>query len=76
MWAKIAISSHNTNGVIVPVFNEPVGNLGAVLDTNMNMSANVSKVTKSANYKFRNTGKMIKCLHTSSAKRAIGDITP
>ena len=27
------------NGVIVPVLNEPVGNLGAVFDPKMNMSA-------------------------------------
>ena len=50
MWAKISIPSIIANGVIVPVLNEPVGNLSAVFDPNMNMSARVSKVIKSANY--------------------------
>ena len=50
MRAKISIPSITVNGVIVPVLNEPVGNLGAVFDPNMNMSAHVSKGIKSANY--------------------------
>ena len=50
MRAKIFIPSITVNGVIVQVLNEPVGNLGAVFDLNMNMSAHVSKVIKSANY--------------------------
>ena len=57
MRAKISIPSITVNGVIVPVFDEPVGNLGAVFDLNMNMSAHVSKVIKSANYHLRNIGK-------------------
>ena len=48
MRAKIAIPSITVNGVIVPVRNEPVGNVGAVCNP-MNMSAHVSKVIKSAN---------------------------
>ena len=43
--AKISIPSITVNGVIVPVLNEPVGNLGAVFDPNMNMSAHVSKLS-------------------------------
>ena len=41
MRAKISIPSTSItiNGVIVPVLNEPIGNLGAVFDPNMNMSA-------------------------------------
>ena len=31
MWVKISIPSITVNGVIVLVFNEPLGNLGAVL---------------------------------------------
>ena len=46
----ICMSSITLNRVIVPVLSEPVGNLGAVFDPNMNMSAHVSKVIKSANY--------------------------
>ena len=42
MRANISIPSITVNGVIVPVLNEPVGNLGAVFDPNMNMSAHVS----------------------------------
>ena len=53
MQAKISIPSIKVNGVIVPVLNEPVGNLGAVFHPNMNMSAHVSKVIKSANYHLR-----------------------
>ena len=45
MRAKISIPSITVNGVIVPVLNEPVGNLGAVFDPNMNMSAHVSKIS-------------------------------
>ena len=47
MRAKITIPSTTVNGVVVPVLNDPVGNLGAV----------VSKVIKSANYHFKNIGK-------------------
>ena len=57
--------------VIVPVFDEPVGNLGAVFDPNMNMSAHVSKVIKSANYHLRNIGKIRKFLNTDTTKSAI-----
>ena len=70
MRAKISIPS-TVNGVIVPVLNEPVGNLGAVFDANMNMSAHVSKVIKSANYHLRNIGKIRKFLNTDTTKSAI-----
>ena len=71
MRAKISIPSITVNGVIVPVLNEPVGNLDAVFDTNMNMSAHVSKVIKSANYHLRNIGKIRKFLNTDTTKSAI-----
>ena len=71
MRAKISIPSITVNGVIVPVFNEPVGNLGAVFDPNMNMSALVSKVIKSANYHLRNIGKTGKFLNTDTTKSTI-----
>ena len=78
MRAKISILSITVNGVIVPVLNEPVGNLGAVFDPNMNMSAHVSKVIKSANYHLRNIGKIRKFLNTDTTKchRLTGDLTP
>ena len=60
MRAKISILSITVNGVIVPVFNEPVGNVGAFFDSNRNMSAHVPKVIKSANYHLRNIGKLKK----------------
>ena len=62
MWAKISIASSTVNGVIVPVLNEPVGNLGAVFDPNMNMSAM---------YHLRNIGKITKILITDTTKSAI-----
>ena len=71
MRAKISIPSITVNGVIVPVLNEPVGNLGAVFDTNMNMSAHVSKVIKSGNYHLRNIGKIREFLNTDTTKSAI-----
>ena len=71
MQAKISIPSITINGVIVTVLNEPVGNLGAVFDPNMNMSAHVSKVIKSANYHLRNIGKIRKFLNTDTTKSAI-----
>ena len=71
MRAKISIPSITVNGVIVPVLNEPVGNLGAVFDPNMNMSAHVSKGIKSANYHLRNIGKIGKFLNTDTTKSAI-----
>ena len=71
MRAKISIPSITVNGVIVPVRNEPVGNMGAVFDPNMNMSAHVSKVIKSANYHLRNIGKIRKFLNTDTTKSAI-----
>ena len=57
--------------VIVPVPNEPVGNLGAVFDPNMNMSAHVSKVIKSANYHLRNIEKIRKFRNTDTTNSAI-----
>ena len=71
MRAKISISSITVNDVIVPLLNEPVGILGAVFDPNMNMSAHVSKVIKSANYHLRNIGKIRKFLDTDTTKNAI-----
>ena len=71
MRAKISIPSITVNGVIVPVLNEPIGNLGAVFDLNMNMSAHVSKGIKSANYHLRNIGKIRKFLNTDTTKSAI-----
>ena len=71
MRAKISIPSITVNSVIVPVLNEPVGNLGAVFDPNMNMSAHVSKVIKSVNYSLRNIGKIRKFLNTDTTKSAI-----
>ena len=71
MRAKISVPSITVNGVIVPVLNEPVGNLGAVFDPNMNMSAHVSKGIKSANYHLRNIGKIRKFLNTDTTKSAI-----
>ena len=73
MRAKISIPSITVNGVIVPVLNEPVGNLGAVFDPNVNtsMSAHVSKNIKSANYHLRNIGKIRKFLNTDTTKSAI-----
>ena len=71
MRAKISIPSITVNGVIEPVLNEPVGNLGTVFDPNMNMSAHVSKVIKSANYHRRNIGKIRKFLNTDTTKSAI-----
>ena len=71
MRAIISIPSITVNGVIAPVLNEPVGNLGAVFDPNMNMSAHVPKVIKSANYHLRNIGKIRKFLNTDTTKSAI-----
>ena len=71
MRAKISIARITENGVIVPVLNEPVGNLGAVYDTNMNMSAHVSKDIKFANYHLRNIGKIRKFLNTDTTKSGI-----
>ena len=68
---KISIPSITVNGVIVPVLNEPVGNLGPVFDPNMNMSAHVSKFIKSGNYHLRNIGKIRKFLNTDTTKSAI-----
>ena len=76
MRAKISIPSITVNGVIVPVLNEPVGNLGAVFDPNMNMSAHISKVIKSANYHLRNIGKIRKFLNTDTTKSAIVSLVP
>ena len=55
----------------MPVLNEPIGNLGAVFDPNMKMSAHVSKVSKSANYHPRNIGNIRKFLNTDTTKSAI-----
>ena len=56
----ISIPSITVNGVIVPVLKN--SNQGAVFDPNMNMSAHVSNVIKSANYHLRNIGKKRKVL--------------
>ena len=71
-WAKTSFPSNTVNGVIVPVLNnEPIGNLGAISDPNMNMSAHISKVIKSANYHLSNFGKIRKSLNTGTSKSAI-----
>ena len=59
------------NGEIVKILSEPIGNLGAVFDPSMNMSAHVSKVVKSANYHLRNIGRVRKYLTAESTKCAI-----
>ena len=71
MQAKISFPSITINGVIVPVLNAPVGNLGAIFYPNMNMSAHVSKVIKSPKYQLRNIGKIRKFLNTETTKSAI-----
>ena len=71
MRAKISIPSITVYGVIVSVLNGPVGNLDAVFDPNMNMSAHVSKVMKSANYHIRNVGKIRKKFSTDTTKSVI-----
>ena len=69
------MSSITLNRVIVPVLSEPVGNLGAVFDPNMNMSAHVSKVIKSANYHVENE-KISQYRHNEECHCFTGDITP
>ena len=72
MRAKISIPSITVNGVIVPVLNEPVGNPGDVFDSNMNMSAHVSKAIKSAKFHLSiKNGKIGKCLNTDTTKSAM-----
>ena len=45
MRAKMSIPSITVNGVIVPKLNEPVRNLGAVFDPNINMSVYYQKLS-------------------------------
>ena len=71
MRAKISIPSITLNGLIVPVLNRQVGNLGAVFDPNMKVPAHVSKVIKSANYHFMKIGKIRKFRNTDTTKSAI-----
>ena len=71
MRANISIPSITVNGVIVPVLNEPVGNLCAVFDPNINMLAHVSKVKKSANCHLRNIRKIRTFLNTDTTRSAI-----
>ena len=61
--AKLATSS-------IRVY-EPVGNIGAVFDSNMNMSAPVSKIIRTANFHLRNIGKIRRVLNTDTTKSAI-----
>ena len=74
--AKISIPSITVNGVIVPVLNEPVGNLRAIFVPIMNISAHVSKVIKSANYHLRKIGKIRKFLNTDTTNSAIVSLVP
>ena len=79
MQAKISIPSITVNGVLVPVINEPVGNLGDVFDPNMNMSAHVSKVIKSANFPLLEHWKnkeIAQYCYNHECHRLTGDITP
>ena len=69
--AKVSVPSISVNGEIVPILNKPIGNLGAVFDPSMNMSAHLSKVVKSANYHLRNIGRIRKYLTSESTKGAI-----
>ena len=40
----------SVNGEIVKILNIPIGNVGSVFESSMNMAAHVSKAVKSANY--------------------------
>ena len=66
MQAKISIPSITVHGHIVTDLNEPVDNLGAVFDPNINMPAHVSNVIKTANYHLRNIGKIRKFHNTDT----------
>ena len=67
MLAKQSTPGITINGVL----NGPVGNIGAVLDPNLDMSAHVSKVIKSANYNLRNIGRIRKFLNTDTTNSAV-----
>jgi exonuclease III len=69
--AKISVPSISVNGEIVQILSEPIGNLGAVFDPSMNMSAHVTKVVKSANYHLHNIGKARKYLTEESTKLTV-----
>ena len=69
--AKVNVPSISVNGEIVPILHKPIGNLGAVFDPSMDMSAHVSKVVKSANYHLRNIGRIRKYLTEEATKGAI-----
>ena len=71
MQAKISIPCYTVNGVMVPVLHEPVGNMSAVFDPKMNMSAHVLKVIKFANYHLRNIRKIRKFLNSNTTKSTI-----
>ena len=51
--AKIYVPSMSVNGEIVKILNIPIGNLGSVFDSIINMAAQLSKAVKSANYHLR-----------------------
>ena len=73
MRAKLYIASVTVDGVIVPVPNELLGYLAAIFDSNINISAHVSKVNKSANFHLRNIEKVLNT-YTDTTKSVMASL--
>ena len=52
------IRSLHIGGIDISVSATPIGNLGSVLDSRLDMSAQISKTVRSASYHLRNIGKV------------------
>ena len=55
----------------VQVAQGPIANLGAVFDSSLNMSAQVSKMVKTASFHLRNIGRVRKRLTTDATKKVV-----
>ena len=65
------IRSLQIGGVTVNVSARPIGNLGSVLDSQLDMSAQITKTVQSANYHLRNIGKVRRRLTTDATKQLV-----
>ena len=65
------IRSVHIGGIDVSVSATPIGNLGSVLDSRLDMSAQISKTVRSASYHLRNIGKVRHRLTTDATKRLV-----
>ena len=69
--SKLTLPSVSIAGIDIAIQADPVKDLGVMLDRGMSMSAQVTKITKAANYHLTNIGRVRKMLTAESTKLVV-----